>query len=181
MSARNTAGRSWLGGAPLGKEREKGEGSTRVSWGKEGRGNWGRGAEGVRKERETRGARRKRRGALREEEEKEGATLGTRGELTQVQFDPTPISLPQMRTHRQNRGEKPNAHLLSSRYRHRVCRGTDLWRGDKEMRGAVHRDSGGLGGTPGLQELEARVPGSEMQTGSLGGRRCQGLGRGSRV
>lgn len=126
--------RSWLGGAPLGRA---GVGVLGGRWGKRWKGNWGGGVEGGKGTWKGLGHGRRRRG---------GAGQGRGREVPQAQFCPDPILSPQMRTTQTEQGEKPNAHLLSSRRRHPGCRGTGLPRGDREVQESVKPGFWGAGG-----------------------------------
>lgn len=68
----------------------------------------------------------------------------------QVRFCPLPRFLPTDEDTQTEEGEKPNADLLSSRHRHRGCRGPDLLRGDRVVPGSS--TPGRWGAEHGLQD-----------------------------
>lgn len=107
--------------------------------------------------------------------------LGTWARAPQLQFCSSPIGSPQMRAHRQNRGKTKCTFIKLKTQTPRVQENESLGRRRGGSGGQYPGTQRDRGWAPGLQELETRVPVSGMQIGSLGGRHCQGLGRGSRV
>lgn len=107
--------------------------------------------------------------------------MGTWARAPQVQFCSSPIWSPQMRAHRQNRGETKCTFIKLKTQTPRVQENVSLGRRRGGSGGQYPGTRRDRGWALGLQELETRVPVSGMQIGSLGGRHCQGLGRGSRV
>ena len=118
------------------------EGSIRAFGVGERRANWGGVVEG--REEKLEGLRE--RGGNHWRREEGGIILGTWARAPQVQFCPSPISSPQMRTHRQNKG-KNQMHIYLAQDVDTEGAGERIFGEEtRRCRGEVHGDSGGCVG-----------------------------------